>query len=78
MNNDPFPIRKDIPPPVGRRKGVLTGLTAVVLKMQIGDSILVKNASISAVGAFLYRLKFGGKNFTCRTIGPDVRVWRIA
>ena len=48
-------------------------------KIKVGDSFLIEGRTIVRVSSMAYyAAKRLGFKFTCRTIGEDVRVWRVS
>jgi hypothetical protein len=69
-------IEKNIPMPERRdRGGKYPGLTAVLKKMEVGDSILIPNAKVQALGSRLAGVR--PLKFSMRSEGTGVRAWRI-
>lgn len=77
---DGYVIEKGIPIPKtnsGRSKGESK---YPFLKMDVGDSVFVKETRANVVGAYTRTLKQRNNStfkFICRTVEGGVRVWRI-
>lgn len=71
-------IEKEVPLPANSGRG--RGRLYPFHDMEVGDSFLVKDKKIAVVcrSIMYFRRKHPEMQFTSRTIGNDVRVWRFA
>ena len=71
-----FVIEKGIPLPSGK---AATGLTAAILRMEPGDSLLILSAKPSASMATAhFAAKSHGRKVTVRKVEGGVRVWLVS
>ena len=69
-------IEKNIPIP--DKVGAMSVLTKTLIKMDVGDSILVGKKWFGGLHGSLYHKDNKGKKWVTRTISPETkRVWRI-
>lgn len=66
-------IENNVPLPAPRH----SGLTAALRKLTIGQSVLIPNRAMRGINPSVFHVhKKTGHDFTCRTEGTGVRVWR--
>lgn len=75
-----FVIEKDVPLPESHssHRG---GLSGALRKMEVGDSILLKDKSqhfISAAGQTVAMRENDGRKYMTRTVEGGVRIWRVS
>ena len=70
-------IEKDIPIPATRKPGRSADKYAILMDMEVGDSVMVTNVKSASV-AHQARIvgKDTGYKFTVRPVEGGVRVWR--
>jgi len=70
-------IEKDIPIPASRKPGRSADKYAILMDMEVGDSVLVTGVKAASVA---HQARFIGKDtgykFTVRPVEGGVRVWR--
>lgn len=59
------------------QKRNMSDITKTAMLMEIGDSFVIQNISISAVYGHLKTASKKGRKFTARSEGKKVRVWGI-
>lgn len=80
MSEERYKIEDNIPVPPLRTGGTSNaGLTDTLRRMEVGQSVLVKDSNSKTVGGFFAFLRrTSGSKFTLRKQGNDVRVWRLS
>lgn len=79
-------IEKNIPIPPLKRGHPVAGVThqhtfsALVRRMEVGDSVLTKHSQVEAVRGLLSRIggEKGGWKFAIRLVDGRIRIWRTA
>lgn len=75
MSENEIEVESNIPIPISRPRPN----TYPWHKMKVGDSFLIKAASLHVVSsaAGYASKKYSPKKFACRTVADGIRVWRI-
>lgn len=80
MTDTSFRIEDGIPlPPLDfTRKTKQRGLTEILMRMQVGQSVFVPDVTSERMGGRLQHVRATGRKFAVRTVDGGCRVWRAA